>query len=206
MLSENGDVRRYIRKRFTIFPTGHKEAKSAILSMFIGCRQIVSLSLLTGLLSQIACLHRHQITATGDGFHLESVKDDSLLMSPPLLEAQPVNKPMKIRSETYSLRPDHRSECRAEVGAFKIEPQSGSSSIQIEMPTPGQWMEDLEGRRLRVATTSIHLIDFWTRSMNSKHENALRVNRWKCSELLSCRFFRPDPVRLHSCRIHVWAD
>jgi hypothetical protein len=114
--------------------------------MLIGCRQIVSLALLTGLLSQIACLHKHEIKATSDGFRFQSVRDDFLLMPPPLSESQPANKPITIRSEIFSFRSDHRTECRAEVGAFKIEPQPGSTSIQIEMPTPDQWMEDLEGR------------------------------------------------------------
>jgi hypothetical protein len=114
--------------------------------MLTRCRQIVSLLLLTGLLSQAACLNKHQIKATSDGFRLESVKEDFLLMTPPLPAVQPVNKPMKIRSKMFSSTSDHLSECRAEMGAFKIEPQSGSSSIQIELPTPDQWMTDLEGR------------------------------------------------------------
>ena len=120
--------------------------EDVISRMLIGCRQIVSLSLLTGLLSQIACLNRHQIKTTSDGFRLESVKDDFLLMTPPLPAVQPVNKPMKIRYKMFSSTSDHLSECRVEMGAFKIEPQSGSSSIQIELPTPDQWMTDLEGR------------------------------------------------------------
>jgi hypothetical protein len=114
--------------------------------MLIECRQIVSLSLLTGLLSQVTCLNKHPIKATSDGFRLESIKDDFLLMTPPLPAVQPVDKPMKIRSKMFSYRSGHLSECRAEMGAFKIDPQSGSSSIQIELPTPDQWMTDLEGR------------------------------------------------------------
>jgi hypothetical protein len=115
-------------------------------SMRIGRRQIIPLALLTGLLPQIACLHKREIRATSDAFRFQAVRDDVLLMPPPLSESQPANKPIKIRSEIFSFSPDHRPECRADVGAFKIEPQPGSTWVQIEMPPPDQWMEDLEGR------------------------------------------------------------
>jgi hypothetical protein len=114
--------------------------------MRIRRRQLIPLALLTGLLPQLACLHKRETAAAGNGFRFQSVRDDFLLMPPASPESQPVSKPIKIRSDIFSFSPGDRAECRAEEGAFKIEPQPGSTSIQIDMPSPDQWMEDLEGR------------------------------------------------------------
>ncbi len=35
---------------------------------------------------------------------------------------------------------------RRENGPFKLEPKSDSSSVHIELPSPSQWLQDLQGR------------------------------------------------------------
>jgi hypothetical protein len=81
-----------------------------------------------------------------EGFRLQSVNNDLLLMTPPVPEGQPPNSPLKITSGLFSIRPQQSSICRAENGPFKLEPKSESSSVHIELPSPSQWLQDLQGR------------------------------------------------------------
>jgi hypothetical protein len=81
-----------------------------------------------------------------EGFRLQPVNNDLLLMTPPVPEGQPANSPLKITSGLFSIRPQQSSICRAENGPFKLEPKSDSSSVHIELPSLSQWLQDLQGR------------------------------------------------------------
>jgi len=109
-------------------------------------RKAILLLVSTGLLSQIACFSKRPIVVVREGFRLQSVNNDLLLMTPPVPEGQPANSPLKITSGLFSIRPQQSSICRAENGPFKLEPKSDLSSVHIELPSPSQWLQDLQGR------------------------------------------------------------
>jgi hypothetical protein len=109
-------------------------------------RTAILLLVLTGLLSQVACFSKRPAVVTREGFRLQSVNNDLLLMTPPVPVGQPANSPLEITSGLFSIRPQQSSICRAENGPFKLEPKSESSAVHIELPSPNQWLQDLQGR------------------------------------------------------------
>jgi hypothetical protein len=93
-----------------------------------------------------ACSAKRPITSNGPSFHLASFNNDSLLLPPLIPEDHPIDTAITLTFEGR-VHPAPNSDCSAERGPFRLErSKNDPSSINISLPAPDRWLNDLEGR------------------------------------------------------------
>src|SRR5271170_3974191 len=103
-------------------------------------------ALLFAAMACAGCSAKKPIAPNVPAFRLASFNDDSLLLTPLISEDHSIGAPITL-TLPGRLHPSVNSHCSAESGPFCIEQaKNDPSSINISLPAPEKWLDDLEGR------------------------------------------------------------
>lgn len=103
-------------------------------------------ALLFAAMACAACSAKKQIASNVPSFHLASFNNDSLLLTPLIPENQPTDATITLTLAGL-VHASANSDCSAERGPFRMEQaKNDPSSINISLPAPDRWLDDLEGR------------------------------------------------------------
>jgi len=113
--------------------------------MLLKLNQILFLGFLCAVVMHVSCSAKKPITSSYAPFRLESLNNDSLLLTPPIPEGHANNAAIKM-TLIGNTTPPSVTNCFAERGPFRLEQgRNDPHSIQITLPAPETWLTDLEG-------------------------------------------------------------
>lgn len=110
-------------------------------------------------LLHVGCSAKKPIVSKIASFRLASFTNDSLLLTPAIPEDHPITATIRL-TLAGRMRPSVNSDCSAERGPFRIEQGiNDPSSIDISMPSPERWLNDLEGRAEPDSSAEVEALD-----------------------------------------------
>jgi hypothetical protein len=108
--------------------------------MLLKLNQILFLGFLCPVVMHVSCSAKKPITSSYAPFRLESLNNDSLLLTPPIPEGHAYNAAIKM-TLIGNTTPPSVTNCFAERGPFRLEQgRSDPHSIQITLPAPETWL------------------------------------------------------------------
>jgi hypothetical protein len=102
---------------------------------------------LCAVLMQAGCSAKKPVTSPYPPFRLQSLNDDSLLLTPAIPENHSDDAGIKLTLAGGAATSPVSANCSAQRGTFRLEGgPNGAGSIQLTMPAPKKWLGDLQGR------------------------------------------------------------
>ena len=115
--------------------------------MLLKLNQILFLAFLCAVVMHVSCSPKKPITSSYGAFRLESLNNDSLLLTPPIPEGHADNAAIKM-TLISNTTPPSVTNCFAEKGPFRLEQgRNDPHSIQITLPAPKHGLAIWRGSR-----------------------------------------------------------
>lgn len=115
-----------------------KKDKLPTLALSPSARLLTLLSLTFFILA--GCPARKPIPSTSPAFHLKSLKESSLVLSPNVPAQQPLDAPVSFTLAANNESPPSPNACVITQGMFRLEPDAANQMLRIVLPPPNQWL------------------------------------------------------------------
>lgn len=86
------------------------------------------------------CPERKPISSTTPAFHLKSLKESSLVLSPNVPAQQPLSAPVSFSLAANSEAPATPNACVSTQGLFRLERNNSDQKLRVFLPPPDQWL------------------------------------------------------------------
>ena len=115
-----------------------KNDKMPTLALSASARLLTLLCLTCFILS--GCPARKPILSTTPAFHLKSLKESSLVLSPNVPAQQPLDAPVSFTLAANNESPASPNACVITQGLFRLEPDAANKMLRIVLPPPNEWL------------------------------------------------------------------
>lgn len=115
---------------------------------------------LCAMIIQVGCSAKKPIAPLSAPFRLESLNQDSVLLTPAIPEGHPSGEAVQATFHSGISGSAVRTNCSAERGPFRLEQgRNDADFVQVTLPAPERWLRDLEGQAEAVGGDDFEALD-----------------------------------------------